>query len=45
MIQFGVAVLEKDAAIICGLRLVLNHPGGSESINITFQEYQSSAGL
>jgi hypothetical protein len=35
MIQFAVAVLEKDPAILCGLRLVLNHLGGSESINIT----------
>jgi hypothetical protein len=45
MIQFGVAVLEKDPAILCGLRLALNHPGGSEPINITLQEYLSSAAL
>ncbi len=45
MIQFGVAVLDKDAAILCGLRLALNHPGGSASINTALQEYQSSAAL
>jgi hypothetical protein len=41
MIQYGVAVLEKDLAILCELRLVLNHPGGSEPINITLTEYQA----
>ncbi len=35
MIQVGVAALEKDTAIPCGLRLVLDHLGCSESINIT----------
>jgi hypothetical protein len=39
MIQYGVAALEKDPAILCGLRLVLNHLGGSESISIILQEY------
>ncbi len=39
MIQYGVAALEKDFAIVCGLRLVLNHPGVSESVNRVFQEY------
>ncbi len=39
MIQCGVAVLEKELAILCELRLVLNHLGGSESNNITMQEY------
>ena len=39
MIQYGVAVLEKDPAILCGLRLVLNHLGGSESINTALTEY------
>ncbi len=38
MIQYGVAVLEK-ATISCRLRLVLNHPGGSEPVNITLTEY------
>ncbi len=40
MIQYGVAVLEK-AAIPCGLRLVLDHLGSSESINITLLDHQS----
>ena len=44
MIQYGVAALEKDPAILCGLRLVLNHLGGSESINITLPEYSDSEG-
>ncbi len=39
MIQYGVAALAKDRAIYCGLRLVLDHLGGSESINITLVEY------
>ncbi len=38
MIQCGVAVLVKHA-IPCGLRLVLDHLGGSESINIALTEY------
>ncbi len=33
MIQYGVAVLEK-ATIPCALRLVLDHLGSSESINV-----------
>ena len=39
MIQYGVAVLEKDPAILFGLRLVLNHLGGSESVNNTVKEH------
>jgi len=39
MIQYGVAALAKDTAIHCGLRLVLDHPGGSEPVNITLTEY------
>jgi hypothetical protein len=39
MIQSGIAVLEKDPAISCGRRLVLNHLAGSEPINITLVEY------
>ena len=39
MIQNGVAALEKDRAIFFRLRLVLNHLGGSEPINITMTEY------
>ncbi len=39
MIQYGVAVLEKGTAILCGLRLVLNHLANSEPVNITFKEY------
>ena len=38
MIQCSVAVLVKHA-IPCGLRLVLDHLGGSESINIALTEY------
>jgi len=33
MIQYGVAVLAKDMAILCELRLVLDHLGCSESID------------
>ena len=40
MVQYGVAALEKDPAILCGLRLVLDHLGGSESVNITLKEYR-----
>ncbi len=39
MIQYGVAVLEKEYAISCGLRLVLDHLGGSEFINITLLDH------
>jgi hypothetical protein len=39
MIQYGVAALEKDSAILCELRLVLNHPGVSDSINIALPGY------
>jgi hypothetical protein len=39
MIQYGVAALEKDPAILCELRLVLNHLGGSEFINMVLPEY------
>ena len=41
MIQYRVAVLAKDM-IPFGLRLVLDHLGGSESINITSTEYWRS---
>ena len=34
MIQYGVATLEKDRAIFCGLRLVLNHLSCSEPVNM-----------
>ncbi len=44
MIQYGVAALEKDPAILCGLLLVLNHLGGSEYIKIILPEYQGSEG-
>ncbi len=40
MILSGVAALEKESAIPCGLRLVLDHLDGSEPINITLKEYQ-----
>jgi hypothetical protein len=42
MIQNGVAALEKDQAILCGLRLDLNHLGASEFINIALQGYTTS---
>ncbi len=38
MIQYGVAALEKGRAILCELRLVLDHLGCSESVNITLKE-------
>ncbi len=38
MIQTGVAALEK-ATIACGLRLVLDHLGSSESVNITLLDH------
>ncbi len=39
MIQYGAAVLAKDMAIPCGLRLVLDHLGSSESINSALLDY------
>ena len=39
MIQYGIAALEKDLAILFGLRPVLDHLGSSASINITLREY------
>jgi|GEM_PF-794698 len=39
MIQYSVAALEKDLAILCRLRLVLDHLGSSEHGNITLKEY------
>ena len=45
MIQYGVTALEKDPAILCGLRLVLNHPSGSECSNITLQENWGPTGM
>ena len=39
MTQYGVAVLEKEPAILCGRRLVLGHLGRSEHGNITLKEY------
>ncbi len=45
MIQHGVAALEKDQAILCGLRLVLNHLGVSESINIALQGHTTSRNI
>jgi len=38
MIQYGIAVLEK-ATIPCGLRLVLDHPGCSVSINMALLDH------
>jgi hypothetical protein len=45
MIQYGVAALEKDPAISCGLRLVLDHLACSESINITLLNHLYSVKL
>ena len=45
MIQYGVAALEKDPAISCGLRLVLDHLACSESINITLLDHYYSANI
>ncbi len=42
MIQYGGAVLEKDQAILFGLRLVLNHLSVFESIIIALQGYTAS---
>jgi len=39
MIQYGVAALEKGRAILCGPRLVLDHLGSSEPVNIALKEY------
>ena len=39
MIQYGVAVLEKDMAIPGGLRLVLDHLGCSESANVALLDH------
>ena len=39
MHQYYVAALEKDLAILFGLRLVLLPLGGSESINVTLQAH------
>ena len=40
MIQYGVAVLAKDMFILHELRLVLDHPGCSESINSALLDHQ-----
>jgi hypothetical protein len=39
MIQYGVTVLDKDPAIVCGPCLVLNHLLSSEHDNITLEGY------
>jgi len=39
IIRFGVMVPDQDPAILCGLRRALDYPGGSDSGNITLQEY------
>jgi len=39
MIQNGVAVIDKDPAILSGLRLILDHLDGSEFINSAWQVY------
>ena len=39
MSQYCVAALKKDEAILCGLRLVLEHLGASEPVIITLKEY------
>jgi len=41
MPQYCVTALKKDWAILCGLRLVLEHLGTSESAIITLKEYQA----
>jgi len=41
MSQYCVTALKKDWAILCGLRLVLEHLGTSESAIITLKEYYS----
>jgi len=40
MSQYCVTALKKDQAILCGLRLVLEHLGASEPAIITLKEYQ-----
>jgi len=39
MSQYGVTAHKKDWAILCGLRLVLEHLGASEPAIITLTEY------
>ena len=39
MSQYCVTALKKDWAILCGLRLVLEHLGTSEHVIITLKEY------
>ncbi len=39
MFQYRVAAFKKDRAILCGLRLVLEHLGTSEPAIITLKEY------
>ncbi len=39
MSQYCVAALEKDQAILCGLRLVLKHLETSEPVVITLKEH------
>ena len=39
MSQYCVAALKKDQAILCGLRLVLEHLGSSEPINSGLTEH------
>ena len=39
MSQYCVTALKKDWAILCGLRLVLEHLGASEPAIITLKEY------
>ena len=44
MPQYGVTALKKDQAILCGLRLFLEHLDGSEPINSGLTEHQLSNG-
>jgi len=37
--QGSVAAIEKDTPVLCGLRLVLKHPGTSEPAVITLKEH------
>jgi len=39
MSQYCVTALKKDQAILCGLRLVLEHLGSSEPINLGLTEH------
>jgi hypothetical protein len=41
MSQYCVAAIKKDRAILCSLRLVLEHLGASEPAIITLKEYLS----